>query len=800
MPNPLAPEQLYRACDPAGLGFATTAELPDIEVPLGQARAVEAVRFGIRIRRYGYNIYALGPAGMGKHGLVRQFLEGSAPQEPTPTDWCYVHNFRDPQRPRALRLPAGRGEALRRDMERLVEELRVSIPAAFESNDYRARRKLIESQFEQEAESRFGSLEKRARDQGIALLRTPFGVGLAPKRADGEVVEPGEFERLPEEERERLRSVMAQLQDELQEALAELPRASRRQREAVRALNREVTAFAVRYLMGELRSEYAGLPEVLEHLAAVERDVVESADDFKGDANPEADALAALLPRRRGAKLFRRYQVNVLVANAPDRGAPVIYEDHPTHANLIGRLEHLSEFGSLTTDFLLVRPGSLHRANGGYLLLDARKVLMQPMAWEELKRALRSGQVRVESLGQALGLVSTVSVEPEAIPLQVKVVLVGDRLLYYLLAELDPDFLELFKVAADFEETIVRDAEGEGLYARLLATLARREGLRPLDRAAAARMIEHGSRMAADAERLSVQLESLADVLREADCLAAAAGRDTLSRDDVQAAIDGRLRRAGRISDRMLEEIERGTILIDTRGAKVGQVNALSVVQLGGFAFGRPSRITARMRLGDGRVVDIEREVKLGGAIHSKGVLILSGFLGQRYSQERPLSLHASLVFEQSYSGVEGDSASCAELVALLSAIAEAPVRQSLAITGSVNQLGEVQAVGGVTEKVEGFFDVCSAAGLTGQQGVLLPAANVKHLMLRRDVVEAVEAGRFRVWPIHSVDEALELMTGLPAGTRDAQGAFPEGSLNRRVEARLAALAESARAFAKPAE
>jgi lon-related putative ATP-dependent protease len=758
------------------------------------------VRFGIRIRRYGYNIYALGPAGMGKHGLVRQFLESSAPGEPTPPDWCYVHNFQEPQKPRALRLPPGRGEAFRKDMERLVEELRVSIPAAFESDDYRARRKLIESQFEQQAESRFGALEKRARDQGIALLRTPFGVGLAPKRADGEVVEAGEFERLPEEERERLRTAMAQLQEELQEALAELPRASRRQREALRALNREVTAFAVGHLMGELRSDYAGLPEVLEQLAAVERDVVESADDFRPDATSEADALAALLPRRRGSRQFRRYQVNVLVANSPDRGAPVVYEDHPTHANLIGRLEHLSEFGSLTTDFLLVRSGALHRANGGYLLLDARKLLMQPMAWEELKRALRSAQVRVESLGQALGLLSTVSVEPEPIPLQVKVVLVGDRLLYYLLADLDPDFLELFKVAADFEETIVRDAEGEALYARLLATLARREALRPLDRAAVARMIEHGSRLAADAEKLSVHLQSLADVLREADCLAGAAGCDTLRRDDVQAAIDGRLRRAGRISDRMLEEIVRGTILIDTRGSEVGQVNALSVLQLGGYVFGRPSRITARVRLGSGRVVDIEREVRLGGAIHSKGVLILSGFLGQRYSHERPLSLHASLVFEQSYSGVEGDSASCAELVALLSAIAEAPVRQSLALTGSVNQLGEVQAVGGVTEKVEGFFDVCRAAGLTGQEGVLVPAANVKHLMLRRDVVEAVEAGRFHVWPIRSVDEALELMTDLPAGTRDAKGAFPDGSLNRRVEARLAALAESARAFAKPAE
>lgn len=800
MRSQLAPEQLYRRCDPGRLGFATTSDLPDVPEPVGQARAVEAVRFGIRIRRYGYNIYALGPPGMGKHGLVRQFLEGSASQEPTPPDWCYVHNFSDPRRPRALRLPAGQADAFRVDMERLVEELRVSIPAAFESDDYRARRKLIESQFGERSERLFGTIEKRAREKGIALVRTPVGVGLAPRRDDGEVIEPSDLERLPEKERERLSASMAELQEQLQEALAQLPREARRQREALRALRREVTAFAVGHLIDEVRVKYSGLPEVMEHLDAVQEDVIDNTEDFKAETSDEPDVLAALLPRRRAARPFRRYQVNVLVDHSRTRGAPVAYEDHPTHANLIGRVEHLSEFGSLTTDFLLVRAGALHRASGGYLLLDANKVLMQPMAWDELKRALRSRQVRVESLGQALGLLATASVEPEPIPLDVKVVLLGDRLLYYLLADLDPEFLELFKVAADFEETLDRDAAGEALYARLLATMARREGLRPLDREAVARVVEHGSRLASDAEKLSVHLESLADLLRQADHFAGEAGREAVGRNDVEHAIDAQVRRMSRVSDRMLEEIRRGTILIDTGGTKVGQVNGLSVMQLGGYLFGRPSRITARVRLGTGRVLDIEREVRLGGPIHSKGVLILSGFLGERYAAERPLSLHASLVFEQSYAGVEGDSASCAELCALLSAIAETPVRQSLALTGSVNQQGQVQAVGGVTEKVEGFFDVCKAAGFTGEQGVLIPAANVKHLMLRHDIVEAVERGQFRVFEIETVDEALELLTGLPAGVRDAKGEFPEGSLNRRVETRLVGFAEKARAFAKPAE
>jgi lon-related putative ATP-dependent protease len=800
MRPPLTPEQLYRRCDPSRLEFVTSAELPDVNEPVGQARAVEAVRFGIGIRRYGYNIFALGPSGMGKHRLVRQFLESRAPQETTPSDWCYVHNFRDPQRPRALCLPAGRGRAFRKDMERLVEELRVSIPAAFESDDYRARRKLIESQFGKRTEQRFGEIEKRARERGIAFLRTPVGVGLAPLRADGEVIEPAELERLPANERERLGAAMAELQEQVQEALAELPRSARQQRQALRVLKREVTAFAVGHLIDELRATYAGLPEVLAHLEAVKEDVVASADDFKAELPDEPDPLAALLPTRRARGAFRRYQVNVLVDHAATHGAPVVYEDHPTHANLIGRIEHLSEFGSLTTDFLLVRAGALHRANGGYLLLDARKLLMHPMAWDELKRALRSQQVRIESLAQALGLLATASVEPEPVPLDVKVVLIGERLLYYLLADLDPDFRELFKVAADFEETLARDAEGEALYHRLLATVARREGLRPLEREAVARMVEHGSRLASDADKLSVHLESLTDLLQQADHVAGQAGRETVSSDDVEQAIDAQVRRMSRVSDRMLEEVRRGTILIDTRGAKTGQVNGLSVMQLGGCSFGRPSRITARVRLGTGRVLDIEREVRLGGPIHSKGVLILSGFLGERYAAERPLSLHASLVFEQSYSGVEGDSASCAELCALLSAIGETPVRQSLAVTGSVNQQGQVQAVGGVTEKVEGFFDVCRGAGLTGEEGVLIPAANVRHLMLRRDVVEAVERGLFRVFPVETVDEALELLTGLPAGTRDATGEFPEGSLNRRVEARIVGFAEKVPAFAKLAE
>ena len=533
---------------------------------------------------------------------------------------------------------------------------------------------------------------------------------MAPLR-DGEVIAPEEFQKLPAREQERMKAEMVAVQQELQEAMETLPREARRQRDELRRLDRLVTASATSQLIDEVRARWADVPAVLEHLAEIQKDVVDNAEDFLPP--PEgASAVKALLGGRGGDRRpARRYQVNVLVTQPSASGAPVVYEDHPTHANIVGRVEHVAEMGNLVTDFTLVQAGALHRANGGYLIVDARRLLLQPLAWDELKRALRSRVIRIESVGQALSLNATASLEPEPIPLEVKVVLLGERHLYYLLSQLDPEFPELFKVAADFEEEIERTAEGEQLYARLLGTFARREGLRPLDPGAVARAIEQASRRAADVDRLQVHAETVADLLREADHLAGEAGAGVVTAAHVQAALDAQVRRASRVRERIHEDIRRGTLLIDTRGEVVGQVNGLVVLQLGGYAFGRPSRITARARLGSGNVVDIEKEVALGGPIHSKGVLILAGFLGQRFASERPLSLAASLVFEQSYSGVEGDSASCGELVALLSALGELPVRQGRAITGSVNQHGQVQPIGGVNEKIEGFFDVCAAAG-----------------------------------------------------------------------------------------
>ena len=797
----LTKEELYRRCDPDQFNFDTTAELAEIGEMVGQERAVEAVLFGIGIRREGFNLFALGPSGTGKHTLVRGFIADQAAREATPSDWCYINNFTQATRPILIEMPPGRGRELQKDIDHLVEELRSVLPAAFETESFRTRRQSIDEEIAERHETAFRALGQEAQEKGVALIHTPTGFVLAPVRNE-EVLTPEQFEKLPPEEQQQLTSVIAQLQEKLQAIIRQSPQWRREGHEKIKQLNREVTTFEVDHLIDELREKYKSLPAVVSYLDAIQQDVIDNVDDFIKPPEPTLAALMGGAPSGdgKGSFAFRRYKVNLLVAHDEKSGAPVVYEDHPTFPNLIGQVEYISHLGAMATDFNLIRAGALHRANGGYLLLDAHKILQQPYAWEGLKRALRAGEIRVESLGQNLGLMNAVSIEPQPIPLSVKVVLIGERMLYYLLCQYDPDFSELFKVAVDFEDEMDRTPENHLLYARTIGSIARKEGLRPLDRAAVARVVEHSSRLAGDSARLTTNTLRLADLLREADFFANRAERPMIGRTDIQQAIDAQYRRSDRLRTRYLEEICRGTILIDTVGQKVGQINGLSVIVLNQFSFGHPTRITARVRLGRGEVVDIEREVALGGPIHSKGVLILSGFLGARYATDYPLSLSASLVFEQSYGGVEGDSASSAELYTLLSALADVPINQAFAVTGSVNQHGEVQAIGGVNEKIEGFFDLCQTRGLTGEQGVLIPASNVRHLMLRHDVVAAVAAGRFHVHAVSTIDEGIEILTGLPAGSRDANGNFPEGSVNQRVEAHLIALAEKRISLGRSAE
>jgi lon-related putative ATP-dependent protease len=789
-------QDLCRPCDPHQFDFGTTDELEDLTGIIGQPRAEEAVAFGIGIQQPGYNIFAMGAAGTGKRSLVLQYFESVAADKSTPDDWCYVNNFKAAHQPHAIQLSPGTGTRFQKDMADLVEDLRAVLSSAFESEEYRDHRQQIEEGMTNWQKQAFESLEADAQQKKMAVMRTPTGLAFAPLRGE-EVLSPEAFQKLPGDEQERIQEAVEELQKELEHILLQQPRLRRDIREKVRELDRSVAEMAIRGPLGELHQRYADCPDIIDYLEELKEDVLDNIQPFlpQDDAPTEDDSpappqLMEAVSRQMSRSFFQRYQVNLIISHGDRKGAPVVYEDNPTYQNLIGRVEYIAQMGALTTDFTLIKPGALHRANGGYLVLDARKILLQPFAWEGLKRALRSASVRIESPQQLDGLISTVSIEPEPIPLDVKVALLGDRELYLLLESLEPEFGELFKVVADFDDLIERSAENQQLYARLIGTLARKDHLRPFDRDAVARIIERSSRLVEDSGKLTAHFRLVADLLHEADYRASKAGRDIVTADDVQGAIDAQIYRMDRVHERMLETTLRQIILIDTGGEKVGQVNGLSVVEIGSVAFGHPSRITARVRLGGGEVIDIDREVELSGPIHSKGVLILSGFLGARYAADHPLSLTASIVFEQSYGGVEGDSASSAELYALLSAIADVPVKQSLAVTGSVNQHGQVQAIGGVNEKIEGFFAICQKRGLTGEQGVLIPVSNVENLMLRRDVVEAVEAGQFHIYPVETIDEGITILTGMPAGEPDADGNYPDDTINGRVQRKLASLAK----------
>jgi lon-related putative ATP-dependent protease len=635
----------------------------------------------------------------------------------------------------------------------------------------------------------FEALGRKADEKAIALLRSEVGFTLLPA-ADGKVVPPDEFNKWPAERRKKVQADIEVLEEDLEHILHQIPHREKIRREAVRALNRRTAERAVGQLIDETKEQFADNPAIVAHLDRVRADLVDNVAMFVASGQSEATG-----PDMMPGGPFDRYAVNVMVTNVADGGAPVVEEAHPTLGNLMGSIEHASHQGVLVTNFRLIRAGAIHRANGGYLLVDARQLLMEAFTWPALKRALRRRCLVIEDLSRIIGLTSTVSLEPDPIPLDVKVVLVGDRRLYFLLAALDPELGEHFKVLADFDDDVDRSPESEALLARLVALLAKTGELNPLDRDAVALVIEHASRLAEDSGKLSVLVDQIRDLLTEADFRAREAGRKVTARDDVDRAISERIRRASRVHDRMRELTLNQVALIETTGARVGQVNGLSVFETGGVAFGRPSRISSQVRPGSGQVLDIEREVELGGPIHSKGVMILSGFLDGRYALEAPMSLHATLVFEQSYGEIEGDSASLGELCTLLSAVADLPVRQDLAVTGSVNQHGQVQAIGGVNEKIEGFFDLCAARGLTGEQGVIIPRSNVRHLMLRKDVVEARAAGRFSIYAVSSVDEALELLSGRPAGARQPDGRYPEDSVNRLIEDRLHAFAEIRRDF-----
>ncbi len=800
-PPALPADRLRRRCDPAGFPFETTAELAPPAGLIGQPRATDALVFGLEMEERGFNVYVAGPPGTGKATAVRAMLDQAAKAQPVPPDWCYVHNFADPGRPRALRLPPGQGRQLREGLRIVIQAARRDIPRAFESEEYITRREAIISELNRHREQGLADLSARAQRAGFLLQPSALGIVLVPVLGNRPMTED-EVAALRPEMRQSIDRARDEVSGEVRDFLKLMRAAERETRARLEAQDREVALHAVGGIVEDLAEHYTDMAEVSKYLEEVRDGILADVTLFRrmplaadGSEQPQDGGETSDLQQVTAERAFRKYELNVVVDNGDTQGAPVVMEPNPTYPNLVGRIDREAVLGALVTDFTMIAPGALHRANGGYLVLRIEDVLRAPAAWDVLKRSLTQGCIATEEISEALGFATTRRPRPDPIPLHVKVFLLGDASIHYLLNELDPDFRELFKVRADFDVQMDRTPDNEQQYAALLSASAAQGG-RHLTRGAVARVIEESSRMVSDQRKLSTRFGEVLDLVREANHWAQSEGTDRIHARHVVQAIEKRLYRSALVRERLSEMVARGVLLVRPLGEAVGQVLGLAVLGLGDRVFGQPSRITATAGAGPDGVIDIERQAELGGPIHSKGVMILGGYLADTYASDKPLALSARLVFEQSYSEVEGDSASLAELLALLSRLAEVPLRQTIAVTGSVNQRGEVQAVGGVNEKIEGFFDVCQAIGLSGEHGVILPASNVENLMLRDDVIAAAAEGKFRVYPVQTVDQALEILTGMPAGPRRPDGSFAPEGIHTRVDARLRSLAEALRAFA----
>ncbi len=779
----LNPDQLRRVCETDRFTFETTADLPFTKKIIGQPRGTRSIEFGIDIDSPGFNIYVLGPAGSGRTTSIERFLKEKAVSARVPDDWVYVQNFQDPRRPRAITMPAGMGARFRDDIAELINCLRREIPKAFETKEYSEALARISDEYEGQRSLVLQKIQHKAAEQGFTIIRTPDGLVITPV-ADGQPIPQEAFNALAAEEQERLESARRELERELEEALKTVISLEQETRVETVALDQRVATSVAEHYFRALQSTYAVEEEALLHLDLMREDIIQHVDHFR----PQEEDKGELDP-------FQRYQVNLIVDHSKTAGAPVVVESNPSYHNLVGRIEYDIKFGAPTTNFTNIKAGCLHRANGGYLVLRAGEVLTDDRAWQALKRALTDRVIRIEE--PAAEAIATKTLDPEPIPLNVKVVLLGAPALYYTLFGLEEDFAKLFKVKADFDAEMDRTPENENEFALFVAARCHEENLRHFDCGAIGKIIEYGSRLAGSQGKLSTRFGEVADVIREASYWAGTAGRTTVQAEDISRAINERTFRSNLIEERLRRQIREGMLFVDTDGDVVGQVNGLYVMQIGDHSFGQPSRITAQTYMGRTGVVSIEREVELSGPLHNRGVMTLSGYLGGKYAQEHPLSLSASLAFEQNYSSIEGDSASSAELYALLSSLAGKPINQGIAVTGSVNQWGQVQPIGGVTEKVEGFFEICQIQGLSGQQGVIVPAANVRDLMLREEVVEAASAGQFSIWAVGTIDEGLEILTGTPAGESGAGGTYPKGTIHHAVQARLQHLALELESFGK---
>ena len=790
-PVELPASVLRKSCDPASLKFTTTDELPDLQNVIGQPRAFRALELGSEVTGPGYNTFVYGLPGSGRTTLSREFLERKAAEQPIPDDWIYVNNFDNPHQPKAISLPPGKGMCFRRDMDSLIAKCEVEIPRIFESEEFVKERDRLVVDLKKEQEAEFIRLQKYVEKYNFVIGRTTSGFVLAPA-VQGKMLTPEDIQALSPEQRAKLEQLQEKLGEEVEKSLYKLRELEMAASQAISLLTERTILFVIGPLIHNLKEKYAAHESLIAYLGDVQGDIVSNADRFRPGQTEGTIAQAAQLLERPWS---RRYTINVLVDNSNLTGAPVILENHPSYTSVLGRIEHESVMGATRTDFTMIQAGAVHRANGGYLVMPARDVLLSPYAWEGLKRVLRDGEIRIIEIGQLIGLLSSVTLEPDPIPLNVKVILIGTPMFYYLLRNYDEDFAKLFKVNAEYATTMNRTDETEHEYGLFVRSVVMDNQLPPFDREAVARVIEYSARMAEDQEKLSARFGKIADLVREAAYWAKkkhpGEGELIVVEKDVQQAIDEWVYRNNLIDELLQEMVADGTLILDVGGEAEGQINALSVMTLGDYTFGHPRRVTASVYPGSGGIVDIERQARLGGAIHTKGVLILTGFLGNRYGRGRPLSLAANLTFEQSYGGVDGDSASAAELLALLSAIAHIPLRQDRAITGSINQHGQIQPISGVNEKIEGFYAACKSKGLTGEQGVIIPASNARHLMLNDEVIRVVEKGQFHIWKVQTIDEAIRLFTGMEAGKLQPDGSYPSGSFNQAVVDGLEGLAEA---------
>ena len=788
----LTSEQLYRKCDAAKFDFTTTADLEERLSALGQDRAICAVELGINIKSRGYNLFCLGPEGTGKTSLVKRILEKEGKQRPTPDDWAYVYNFDEPHKPIAVNFPAGAAAGFAKDMEEFAYAMEHDLPEAVKNELYEEQLSVIREKYQEKRNDYVKVLQKKAKGKKVSLLHMPMGVVVAPMK-NGEIISPDVFDSLSDDEKNEIMADLNAMQEEIAQHQDDAPGWEEKQTEEIKKLQEKLVKDAIKKPINDIKQKYRGNKKVAEYLKAVQNYILENIPSFvpnyDQDSKPqtEEEPMAGLLSQLKNQQeedKYSKFKVNVVVKNVPDSGAPIVLLDHPTQGNLVGKVERIQQFGALITDFTLIKGGALHRANGGFLLIDARKLLLQPYSWDSLKRALASKEIKIEAPSEDTSF-STISLDPQPIPLDVKVVMTGDAELYDLLSERDPDFSDYFKVEADFGMIIDRTDENEVEYAKLIGSLTKKKNLRSLNKQAVARVIEYSSRLADDSEKLTAHVSSIGDLLKEADYWARKSKASQIGKNHVDQAIKSQIYRSDRVNRAMLEQIDKGTILLDVKGERVGQINGLVVYNFTRNSFGKPTRITTQVRLGRGEFINIEREVAMSGPIHSKGVLILQALIANRFAKRSPLSLSASIVFEQSYGGVDGDSASSTEYYCMLSAIANLPIKQSLAVTGSINQFGEIQPIGGVNEKIEGFFEVCKYNGLTGKQGVIIPRTNVVNLMLREDVLEAVENGQFSIYAIDDVDDGIELLTGIPAGKADKRGRFPKGTVNYMVQQSL---------------